>query len=246
MGSGLLGALCRRCGRSLGRGARARRSDRDPGFSRDRTDRSRVYGGLHQRRVAGAGRQGGDRPHLRVGLGVGLLGRACEPLFGIALEVGEDAACHVPGWVRKLHQEIVDGSGRLDVCSERPAPPAESRGFQRIDERPRLMPRQSRYGLSSIGMADRRATPEPGSCHADRFDFLDRDRSGPERKRQRQDIRVHGGGLGVSRTQKCQQERGRTGSAALKRERGLQDAFGGCAHPAKVLADRKKMKSGPG
>ena len=44
MGSCLLGALCRRCGRSLGRGAGARRSDRDPGFSRDRTDRSRVYG----------------------------------------------------------------------------------------------------------------------------------------------------------------------------------------------------------
>ena len=82
MGSCLLGALCRRCGRSLGRGAGARRSDRHPGFSRDRTDRSRVYGGLHQRRVAGAGRQGRDRPHLRVGLGVGLLGRACEPGAG--------------------------------------------------------------------------------------------------------------------------------------------------------------------
>ena len=82
MGACLLGALCRRCGRSLGRGAGARRSDRDPGFSCDRIDRSRVYGGLHQRRVAGAGRQGRDRPHLRVGLGVGLLGRACEPGAG--------------------------------------------------------------------------------------------------------------------------------------------------------------------
>ena len=82
MGAGLLRALCRRCGRSLGRGAGARRSDGDPGFSHDRTDRSRVYGGLHQRRIAGAGRQGGDRPHLRVGLGAGLLGRACEPGAG--------------------------------------------------------------------------------------------------------------------------------------------------------------------
>ena len=82
MGSCLLGALCRRCGRSLGRGAGTRRSHRDPGFSRDRIDRSRVYEGLHQRRVAGAGRQGRNRPHLRVGLGVGLLGRACDPDAG--------------------------------------------------------------------------------------------------------------------------------------------------------------------
>ena len=84
MGSCLLGALCRRCGRSLGIRAAPGLADldRDPGFSRDRIDRSRVYGGLHQRRVAGAGRQGRNRPHLRVGLGVGLLGRACEPGAG--------------------------------------------------------------------------------------------------------------------------------------------------------------------
>ena len=85
-----------------------------------------------------------------------------------------------------------------------------------------------------------RGGPEQSSCHAAELDFLDGNCSGPEGKRQRQDIRLHGGGLGVFWTLECQQERGRTGSGDPKGSTGsMLDSADGRIPPRYLLIWRE-------
>ena len=106
---------------ALGRGAGTGRSHADPGLPRHRPDRGRVHGRLHQLSFAGAWNQGRNRPHLRLRLGDGILGRAREPRHR-ARPDGTDA-----GVGKKRLSASIRSSASTPRTARAPAPPARCR-----------------------------------------------------------------------------------------------------------------------
>ena len=113
--------LCRwRC-RALGRDAGVGRSDASPGLPRRRPDRGGVHQRLHQLTIAGAWKEGRNRPHLRLGLGDGILGWA-RKLDHRARPDGAD-----PGIGKKPSSVSILSSASTRRMARAPAPPARCR-----------------------------------------------------------------------------------------------------------------------
>ena len=134
-------------------------------------------------------------------------------LLRVASQFAEDAARHVLRRIRELHQAVMDRTERRDPCRQRPAPPVDSGGHQRLRERSGVIPRQPRHERFPCGMTKAYAAPVPTGFDFGRHDVSERDFrvSGP--MRQSQGIRVHGSSPGVFRAKDCEQERRQPGSS---------------------------------
>ena len=134
-------------------------------------------------------------------------------LLRVTSQFAEKATRHVFRRIRELQQAVMGRTERHDLCLQRPAPPLDSGGIQRLGERPGVVPRQPRHGRFPCGMTKTYAAPAPPGFEFGRCDLSERDFrvSGP--MRQAQGVCVDGSSPGVFRAKEREQEGRQPGSS---------------------------------